>query len=428
MNKTWKNASWIIGCRVIQSLLSFVVSLMSARYLGPSNYGILQYATSLVAFVTPIMTLGFTNTLVHEFVSYKEHEGEILGTAIFSCVITAVLCIAGIVGFVFLTNPNDTSLVFVCSLYSLNLIFAAIELTQYWFYAHLQAKYTAIVSLIAYIGISTFRIFLLATGKNIYWFAASYVLDVMFIAIVLMMIYKRMEGQKLTFSFLRLKTMFANSRHYIVSSMMVSLMTQTDRIMLNHMLDSEATGYYSAAVACASITSFVFAAIADSFRPVIFESHMKDQTLFEDNLKKLYSIMIYMSLIQCLGIVVFSDLIVNLTYGEAYYRSADALPIVVWYTTFSYLGVVRNIWILAEHKQKYLGIINFSGAVMNIVLNYFLIPVLGINGAALASLITQFFANVVMGYILKPIRENNKLMFQALDPRILFEAIKNFRR
>ena len=118
MNKTWKNASWIIGCRVVQSVLSFVVSLMSARYLGPSNYGVLQYATSLVAFVTPIMTLGLTNTLVHEFVSYKDHEGEILGTAIVSCVITAVLCIAGIIGFVFFTNPDDTSLVFVCSLYS----------------------------------------------------------------------------------------------------------------------------------------------------------------------------------------------------------------------------------------------------------------------------------------------------------------------
>ena len=157
MNRTWRNASWIIGCRVVQSLLSFVVSLMSARYLGPSNYGILQYATSLVAFVTPIMTLGFTNTLVHEFVSYKNQEGEILGTAIFSCVITAILCIGGIVGFVFLTNPNDTSIVFVCSLYSVNLIFAAIELTQYWFHARLQAKYTAVVSLIAYIGISAFR-------------------------------------------------------------------------------------------------------------------------------------------------------------------------------------------------------------------------------------------------------------------------------
>jgi len=428
MNKTWKNASWIIGCRVVQSLLSFVVSLMSARYLGPSNYGVLQYATSLVAFVTPIMTLGFTNTLVHEFVSNKDQEGEILGTAIFSCVITAILCIAGIVGFVSLSNPNDSSIVRVCSLYSLNLIFAAIELTQYWFHARLQAKYTAVVSLIAYIGISGYRIFLLATGKSIYWFAVSYVLDVMFIAIVLLLIYRRMEGQKLTFSFVRLKTMFAKSRYYIVSSMMVSLMTQTDRIMLNHMLDSEATGYYSAAVACASITSFVFAAIADSFRPVIFESHMKDQKLFEDNLKKLYSIMIYMSLIQCLGIVLFSDLIINLTYGAAYYRSAEALPIVVWYTTFSYLGVVRNIWILAEHKQKYLGIINFGGAIMNIVLNYFMIPILGINGAALASLLTQFFANVIMGYILKPIHDNNRLMLQALNPKLLIEAFKNFRR
>ena len=92
------------------------------------------------------------------------------------------------------------------------------------------------------------------------------------------------------------------------------------------------------------------------------------------------------------------------------------------------MGVVRNIWILAEKKQKYLGVINFSGAIMNIVLNFFLIPIMGINGAALASLVTQFFSNVIMGYILRPIRGNNKLMIEALNPTVLINGIKSIRK
>ena len=50
MNRLVNNASWIIGCKIVQNILSFVVSMMSARYLGPSNYGLITYATSVVAF------------------------------------------------------------------------------------------------------------------------------------------------------------------------------------------------------------------------------------------------------------------------------------------------------------------------------------------------------------------------------------------
>ena len=41
---------------------------------------------------------------------------------------------------------------------------------------------------------------------------------------------------------------------------------------------------------------------------------------------------------------------------------------------------------------------------------------MGIMGAALASLITQIFTNVIIGFIIKPIRYNNTLMFRALNP------------
>ena len=104
------------------------------------------------------------------------------------------------------------------------------------------------------------------------------------------------------------------------------------------------------------------------------------------------------------------------------------IRISVWNLLFSYLGLVRNIWIVAEEKQRYLWIINLSGAIANVVLNTFFIPVWGINGAALASLITQFFTNVVMGWILKPIRTSNRLMLQSLHPRTLLTAISSLRK
>ena len=96
--------------------------------------------------------------------------------------------------------------------------------------------------------------------------------------------------------------------------------------------------------------------------------------------------------------------------------AVPALRIVIWYTTFSYLGSVRNIWVLAEGKQSVLWKINLTGAFANVVLNSILIPPLGIIGAAIASLITQFFTNVITGYLFKSIRHSNTIMIKGLNP------------
>ena len=104
--------------------------------------------------------------------------------------------------------------------------------------------------------------------------------------------------------------------------------------------------------------------------------------------------------------------------------AAGTLMILVWYTLFSFLGSARNIWVLANDKQKYLWIINLSGALANVVLNLVLIPICGVYGAAIASLVTQFIANIVVCYILKPYRPSIQLMVEAANPKYCIDAAK----
>ncbi len=415
-NRVLKNASWIIGFQVVKSLLGLVISMLTARFLGPSNFGLINYAASIVAFVSPIMYLGLTGVLVQEIVNRPESEGKILGTAISLSFFSSLLCIGGVIAFVNIANKGERDTIIVCALYSILLIFQSLEMIVYWFQAKLLSKYSSIVSLIAYLLVSAYKIFLLTTKKSVYWFAVSNALDCMIIAVCLLIVYRKLGGQKLRFSFADAKRMLSKSRYYIISNMMITIFAQTDRIMLKLMIDDAATGYYSAAVTCAGMTGFIFSAIIDSFRPMIFDNKKTDERQYENNMCRLYSIIIYLSLLQSVVITVFSKLIIHILYGSAYDPSINALRLIVWYTTFSYLGSVRNIWILAEDKQKYLWIINLSGAAANVLLNYFLIPVMGIMGAALASLVTQIFTNVIIGFIIKPIRYNNTLMFRALNP------------
>lgn len=423
-NSTTKNAMWIISCKVIQALLGMIVSMMSARYLGPSNYGLISYAASIVAFVLPIVQLGFRSTLVNEIIDNPDKEGEIMGTSVFFCLLSAVVCIIGVCSFVCAINSNEPVTLAVCALYSLSLLTQAIEMIQYWFQAKLIAQYISLTGLVAYVIVTIYKLYLLITQKSIYWFAVSNAIDYFIIAVVLIVFYCKLSKQKLSISVYRFYKMFAKSKYFIISSLMVTIFAQTDKIMLKNMLSEESVGIYSAAVTCAGLTSFVFAAIIDSFRPTIFEKKKLSENDYEKSLISCYSVVIYLSLIQSFVFTMFSSLIINILYGSEYIKSAEVLSLVVWYTTFSYLGPIRNIWILAENKQKYLWIINLSGAMMNVMLNIVFILLWGVMGAALASLMTQFFTNVIVGFIIKPIRYNNYLMIKGCNPKLLIHFIK----
>lgn len=409
-------------------MLGVVIGMLTARYLGPSNYGLMNYAASVVTFVIPITQLGLNAILVQEIVSNPDKEGEILGTSLVMSQISALACVIGVFLFSIVANAGETETIIVCCLYSVILIFHGLEMTQYWFQAKLLSKYVSLTMLASYVLVSAYKIYLLVTAKNIYWFAVSNAIDYAIIAFVLLLIYRQLGTQKLSFSLASAKQLFSKGKYYIISSMMVTIFAQTARIMLKLMIDNEAVGYYSAAVACAGMTGFVFSAILDSARPVIFESKKNSQQKFEKNVTRLYSVIIYFALAQSVFIALFSKLIVTTLYGSQYMDSVMVLRIIVWYTTFSYLGSVRNVWILAEGKHKILWVLNLSGALLNIALNLLFIPVWGINGAALTALLTQIFTNVILGFIIKPIKYNNKLMIKGLNPKHILELISKETR
>lgn len=422
-NTIIKNTTWIVVSKALQSLIALIIGTISARYLGPSNYGLINYASSLVAFVLPISQLGLRNILVEQIVSHPEREGKTIGTALVMSMIASLFCIAGCIAFASIANAGERDTVKVCTLYSISLIFQMSEMIEYWYQAKLLSKYTSLVSLAAYTIVAGYRTYLLVTQKSIYWFAMTNTMDYFLISIALFVLYRKLGNQKLSFSVSLAKKLFAVSRYYIVSGMMVTIFSQTDKIMIKMLVNNAENGYYSTAVTCAGLTSFVFAAMIDSMRPVIFEGKKNDQDLFNKNMTRLYSFVIYMALGQSVIVTLLARPIVLILYGDAYIASASILRLVTWYSAFSYMGSVRNIWVLANGKQRYLWIINLTGALLNIVGNFALIPVFGAEGAACASVITQFFTNYVLCLIMKPIRPTARLIWKAMNPNVLFELL-----
>ena len=75
-SKVTRNASWIIAGRVYHMLLAFFVGLLTARYLGPSNFGLINYAATYTSFFASFCTLGINSVIVKNFVDHPDEEGE----------------------------------------------------------------------------------------------------------------------------------------------------------------------------------------------------------------------------------------------------------------------------------------------------------------------------------------------------------------
>ena len=188
-----KNAAWIIGCKLIKAVLTLVVTMLTARYLGPSNYGTINYAAGLVAFFAPVMSLGLNAVQVYSIVDRPSEEGKIIGTTIGLNVVSAVLCVVSIVAFASVANADEPETILVCGIHSFLLLFQAPEMIQYWFQAKLMSKYASIAMLVAYAVAAVFQILLLINGMGIYWFAASGSLEFAVIAVILLIIYRRKD-------------------------------------------------------------------------------------------------------------------------------------------------------------------------------------------------------------------------------------------
>ena len=174
------------------------------------------------------------------------------------------------------------------------------------------------------------------------------------------------------------------------------------------------------------MATFIFTAIIDSTQPDLIDKNAKDKELFDEGMTRLYSVVIYLSLLMCITVDVLAPFIIKIMYGADYLPSISLLRIVVWYGLFSFIGIARNVYIIAKNKQKYICIISVLGAVFSILANYLLINNFGAIGAAVGAILVQIFVNVILGFVIKPIRKNNALMLKALNPKVLKETVLSY--
>ena len=405
---------WLLGGKIVNMILSFFVSLATARYLGPDNFGSINYVAAYVSFFSSITSLGLSVIVIKEISMGKEDDNEVIWTGILMRFLTAVFSTIAVIALVSITDKSDPLMVKIAILESIAILASAFDTFMYWFQGKLLGKYTSIASVVAYIGMSLYRIYLLANNADILWFAFATSVDTLLLSLILMLCYVRENGFHPKASVRLGKSLMKQSYHYMISGLIAILYSKIDQIMLKQMLDTYSVGLYTAALTIAGLWGMIPSAFIQSVSPILYKNAEENRGMFYKRLRQSYAGIWLLNICWSLGVSIFSYWVIYLLYGKAYLGARGALVIVVWYTGITSIGSLTQVYLATENKNKYVNYFALAGLVTDVVLNALLIPKMGILGAAIATLITYTVIHIVMPLAIKDTRDAGRLIIQGM--------------
>lgn len=411
------NSSWIMSDKIFTMVIGVFVTALVTRYFGPSEYGQFNYALSFVSLFTAISTLGLETLTVRSIINNDYDEGTILCTSLILRAAGGIILtiIAGII--IRIIEPNDRNIHVLVTIMSFTMLLKSLEVVEYWIQAHQKAKISSIIRMSAYVISASLKALLVYSQGSLLQYAFIYSIDALIIGTSLIIAYFkfRENNVKWRINFEYAKHILSQSWYLILSGLLVTLYMQIDKIMLGNMMTTKIeVGIYSAASQVAQMWYFIPMAIITSMQPVIMKKKQENEEAYLNSVQLLYRIIAWIGIIFGIFIVVFSDLIINILYGAQYIKASSILSISIWAGTFATLGSARGVWLVTENLQRFSLIYIGSGAVVNVLLNYILIPIMGGYGAAIATLIAQIVVVILVPLLIKETRLSAKMILKAL--------------
>ena len=404
--KYFANTSWILGERISRMGVSLFVGIYVARYLGPERFGLLSYASSFVGIFVALATLGLDEVVVRELVKTPEQRERILGTSfLLKLVGTLLMWAAILVAIPFTENDSQTNILII--IIAFGVLFQAFNVIDLSFQADVKSKYVVHAQFVQLIISSIVKIILVVNDAPLIWFASVYSLDVIVLAMGLVFAYLY-NGENIfswKWSFETSKYLLHDSWPLILAGVVVSVYMKIDQVMIKEMLGAKEVGLYAAAVKLSEAWYFLPMAIASSLFPAIINAKVYQKEVYYQRLQKLYDLMVWIAIAIALPISILSSWIVELLYGNEYLESSSVLNIHIWSGIFIFLGVASSKYLIAENYIKKTFYRTFVGALLNIIMNYYLIGTMGIKGAAISTFVSHFFAAYFYDLLDKDLRK-----------------------
>ena len=393
--KILKNIGWLFFDRIFRMGMGLVVGAWVARYLGPSDFGIFNYLLATIGILTPFASLGLENMVVKELVENPSKAKIIMSTAITLRIISGLIAFAVCVTIFYFLKGDEPQTLYIGIILALTLIAQALISIELYYQSKVASRIAVISQSVAYIIANVLKVVLILSGASLIAFAVVTALEMTLGGLFMLYSLKRFSKQSLAIALDKVlaKDLMVRGWPLIFSGFMIMIYMRIDQIMLGEMVNDHEVGMYSAALKISEIWYIIPAILCNSFFPSIIDGKKLSQKIYFKKFQRLFDILFLISLAIAIGVTIFSDLIIDILYGEQYSGAALILTIHIWAAVFVFLGVGGNNFFIIENLQIKTFTRTALGAIANIILNMILIPKYLAVGAAIATLISQFLSS-----------------------------------
>ena len=383
------NTSWIVVDKILNMGLIFLVTILVARYLGPAKFGVLAYAISILALFASFGHVGLRSIVIHELTKYPKSKHEIMGTSLILIIFGYLIGLILMLLFSLTTESIQSEQFWVLIILASTLLFRPLHIIDLWFQSRLEAKYTTIAFTSATFMASIIKIVLVFSGANLILFASANVVQVILATAILIFLYQYKSKLNLInwyFSYDMMRNLLPRSWKSYIGSIFAVIYLKIDQVMLKWIVGTEEVGVYAIAASLSEVWYFIPVAIVSSFFPKLIKLKKNNPILFNKRLQQIFDLLFIIAFGVAIVVSLISKPLIIIMFGEVYQNAASILMIHIWAALFIFMRALFSRWIVIEDVLIFSMITHGSGALLNIVLNYILIPQYGGEGAAYATL------------------------------------------
>ncbi|TRZ80981.1 flippase [bacterium] len=418
----FKNTFWLSFSEVIVRLLKLSLIIYVARILGATEYGKFTFAFAFISLFAIFSDLGISPIVARDIAKDKEKEKEFSSVLSLKILLAIGGMVAVFVGSFFITSdPLIRKLIWVLGIYASSASFSSI------IYAFLQARqrmeYQAWIVVFQTFLVTGAGFFVLFNFPSVRNLGLAYLFASLASLILLLFIFNfKFFRLKLSFNKTVWKNLIKVSWPLALAGMFATVYNSIDSVMMGYWGQITETGWYNASYKIIGITLIPMGLIGQVFYPALSRFSKKSKESFQNIWNKQMEMMIILAVPIMVGGIALAPKIIKLIYSESFLPATLSLKILLIMTAILFLSNPIQQAIVVFNQQKKLFWITMTGAIINIFLNFLLIPKYSLNGAAIATLITYaivFFLLIKLVVKFSPIHPINLKFFSALTVAII---------
>lgn len=429
IKKIVNNIGWLIFDKVFILLLQFFVGVKIANYYGATLFGQYSYAISLVAFSNIFFEL-INSRVLKKYYTKNNFNILVFNTNFFKNSIAIILFFIPII-YKFFYKIDDTLFCLLLLLCLDNVLMTATSGIENFFEYKLEAKRIVISNNIVKIISYFLQYICMILNKGIIFIAIVRCIGSLIRVIILKYQYNssylgKLENKSVKLDIKLIVKIIDESKYLWFSFVSFLIYTQTDRLMINHYLGVEEVGVYTIGMQLSSILAILIGPIQNSLFPKFLELYRNDYQKYYNFYKLTNTIITQFYLI----ITLISIIVVKYTFKYVYSSQYDGAILIYSILAFSVFikanGSLQTSHMTIKNITKKSFYKTLVSLILNIILNILLIPKYGINGAAIATLITQFIALFLIDFFIKEYQEQAIIQLKSLNLIYLIKEIKKY--